>query len=111
MATEFTTPIAKPEEVQGLRNTVELMDCLSQGGFSEIAAVASLALKSLETPEGYRHLDDIIHALGAIRAKADDIRNCINCEAEQVGCSYVDDAVRRRRGAQRVAMHSGVGHA
>ena len=38
-------------EVQKLRNAVEFMDCLSQGGFSEIASIAKLALYHRETVE------------------------------------------------------------
>ena len=88
-------------EVQTLRDTVELMDCLSQSGFSEISSVAKLALSRLETPDGCRHLDDIANALAAIWGKADDIQNCINSQAEEVGCNYVDDAKRRRWDALR----------
>mgnify|MGYP000004573891 CR=1 FL=1 len=88
-------------EVQKLRNAVELMDCLSQSGFSEISSIAKLALYHLETSDGYRHLDNIVNALKAIWGKADDIQNCTNSEAEQVGCNYVDDAQRRRWDAQR----------
>jgi hypothetical protein len=88
-------------EVQKLRNAVEFMDCLSQSGFSEISSIAKLALSRLETPDGYRHLDNIVNALKAIWGKADDIQNCTNSEAEQVGCNYVDDAQRRRWDAQR----------
>lgn len=36
-------------EVQKLRNAVEFMDCLSQGGLSEISSIAKLALSRLET--------------------------------------------------------------
>lgn len=96
--TESTT-----SEVQKLRNAIELMDSLSQSGFSEIAAIAKLALKSLETPDGYRHLDNIVHALKAIWGKADDIQNCINGEAEEVGCNYIDEDERRRMAAHHTA--------
>lgn len=96
-------------EVQKLRNAVEFMDCLSQGGFSEIASIAKLALSSLETPDGYRHLDNIANALKAIWGKADNIQNCINSEAEQVGCNYTDDDQRRRWDALRQAREAGVG--
>jgi len=95
-------------EVQKLRNAVEFMDCLSQDGFSEIASIARIALSSLETPNGYRNLDNIANALKAILGKADDIQNCINGEAEQVGCNYTDDARRRRWDALRQAREAGV---
>ena len=83
-ALQYTVP-----EVQNLRNAVELMDCLSQSGFSEISSIAKLALYHLETSDGYRHLDNII-----------------NSEAEQVGCNYVDDAQRRRWDVQRDAQRA-----
>lgn len=98
-------------EVQKLRNTVEFIDCLSQGGFSEIASIAKLALSSLETPDGYRHLDNIANALKAIWGKADDTQNCIGREAEQVGCDYTDDDQLRRWAAFRQAREAGVAEA
>lgn len=91
------------DELQELRNAVSLIDCLSQGGFSQISSIAKLALSRLETPGGYQHIDDIANALESIWVKADDIQNCINCEAEQVGCNYIDEAERRRWNAQRLA--------
>ncbi|MFT3905608.1 MAG: hypothetical protein QM718_04815 [Steroidobacteraceae bacterium] len=94
-------------EVQKLRNAVEFMDCLSQDGFSEIESIANLALAYLETPAGYRHLDNIAHALLAIRNKASETENCINCEAEKVGCNHTDDAERRRMVAQYQALKAG----
>lgn len=45
------SPVA-PEVIQGLRDAVNTMDSLSQNGFSEIAAIAKLALRSLESPDG-----------------------------------------------------------
>lgn len=87
-------------EVLKLRNAVEFMDCLSQGALSGIATIAKLALCRLESPDGYRCLDDIAHALEAIWEKATEVRDCINSEAEQVGCEYVNVAQRRRWSAQ-----------
>jgi hypothetical protein len=49
-----------------LRETIKLMDCLAQSGFSEISSIAKLALSYLETPDGYRHIDNIANALVAI---------------------------------------------
>jgi hypothetical protein len=106
----LTKQEAKPqpatEELKKLRCTVQNMDSLSQGGFSEISSIAKLALSSLETPDGYRHLDDIANALAAIWGKAQDIQNCINGEAGEVGCSYADDAQRRRWDAESQARQS-----
>ncbi|WP_342616963.1 hypothetical protein [Rhodoferax sp. GW822-FHT02A01] len=102
-------PLTTPEEIQKLHATVNLMDCLSQGGFSEISSIAKLALISLETPEGHRHLDNVVRALESIWGKADEIQNSINWEAEQVGCNYVDEAERRRQDARRMARAQEVG--
>jgi hypothetical protein len=90
-------------DTQKLREAIESMDAMSQSGFSEIAAFAGLALSRLETPEGWLNLEDIAYALQAIRSKAQDIENCINWEAEQVGCNYKDAAMCRRLDARRSA--------
>jgi hypothetical protein len=83
-------------EIKTLRETVMTMDTLSQDGFSVIALIARLALSRMETPQGCSNQEYLAEALSAIRNKADDIMNCINGEAENVGCNYVDDAARRR---------------
>ncbi len=88
-------------DVRALRNAVRNIDGLSQAGFSEIAAIARLALVCLGTPDGYRHLGNLAHALSAICGKANDIQNCINCEAEEVGCNYVNPNRRRRADAEQ----------
>ncbi|MDB0569815.1 hypothetical protein LBW59_03380 [Ralstonia solanacearum] len=101
--------LARPEQTQStpavdaknLREAIQNIDALSQDGFSEIAAIAGLALSRLEMPEGLLHLEDVAYALQAIRGKAQDIKNCINGEAESVGCNYTDAAVQRRFDARR----------
>jgi hypothetical protein len=92
-------------EVQKLCATIINMDALSQEGFSEIASIASLALLGLEAPGGRRHIDDVINALKAIRGKAYDIKDCIDNEAENVGCKYVDKVYCRRLIAELEAQH------
>lgn len=91
---------APTTEVEDLQETILTIDCLAQGGFSEIASIARLALSRLETQDGYRHLDDIANALSAIWGRADDTKNCINSEAGEVGCAFVDEARSRRMAAQ-----------
>ncbi len=98
--TNPTKPTAAVTAQHDFCSTINFMDCLSQGGFSEISSIAKLALSRLETPDGYQHLDDIANALAAIWGTAERIQNCINSEAELVGCNYVDDAQRRRWDAQ-----------
>lgn len=100
-STETTTTAAKVDE---LRAAIDLLDNLSQEGLSEITAIAKLALLSLESPDSYRHLDNIAHALKAIWSKANDTQDSINGEAERVGCNHVDKAERRRWEARRIAL-------
>lgn len=100
MATQTTTT-TEADQIQKLRNTVNLVDCLAQGGFSQISAIARLALAQLEHPDGYRHPELIAEALNAIWYKAEEVENCINSQAEMVGCNYVDEAQRRRWAAAK----------
>ncbi|HEY9208973.1 MAG TPA: hypothetical protein VIP31_08065 [Acidovorax sp.] len=86
-----------------LRIAIHDMDCMSQGGFSSIAAIAKLALAALENPQTCGDIDSIAAALESIRCTAKDIENCINATAEGVGCHYVDAAQRRRWDAMRKA--------
>lgn len=94
-------------DIEKLRAAVTDMDCLSQGGFSEIAAIAKLALASLEHPDGYLHSENIAHALRAIWVKADEVENCINYNAEEVGCNYRDPSTARRYAARAAAREMG----
>lgn len=95
---------AKSNDVKLLQGAVHFMDALAQEGFSEISAIAKLALAALETPDGYRDTETIARALRAIWYKADDIENCINHQAEEVGCNYRDPNAERRYAAHRAAL-------
>lgn len=84
-----------------LRISVADIDALAQSGFSRISAVAKMALACLESPTHARDLDVLAEAFIMIDAVAQDIQNCINTEAENVGCNYVDKAKMRRWDAAR----------
>ena len=103
--THQTQPADCPQhtliEPQRLAGTIEFIDCLAEEGLSEISSIARLALLSLETPSGYRNLNDIANALISIWSKADLTRDHIKSEAEQLGCEHSDDAKQRRLNAQR----------
>ena len=102
---------------EDLRTAIEEMDGLAQGGFTEIAAMAKLALLAMEQPNAYTNggMDHVATMLSAIWGKALDIENCINSTAENVGCNCVDQAQRRRWNAQRrakdAANSGGLSHA
>lgn len=86
-----------------LREAITEIDSMSQGAFSEIAALAKLALASLETPAAYDDPEGMVYVLSAIREKAKATENLINCAAEDVGCNYKDEAMYRRWAAQSKA--------
>jgi len=90
-------------EIKKLRDTVQLIDCLSQAAFSEIALIAKLALSRLETPEGHLHFEDIAAALTAIWGRARDTEGSINYSAECVQCNHIDERRARRDQAQQAA--------
>ena len=79
-----------------LRSAISDMDCMSQSGFSSIAAITKLALAALENPMTCNDIDSIAAALESIRSTAMDVENCIDATAEGVGCHYVVAAQRRR---------------
>ena len=76
------------EEIKRLRLAITDIDSLSQSGFSDISAIAKMALLWLEHPDKAKHTDVISQALKLIWYRADDSENSINCEAEQVGCNW-----------------------
>lgn len=100
---QVTNESEKVTDPRQLHAAITDIDCLSQGGFSEISAIAKLTLAALETPDGYHFSENVALALRAIWGKADDIENCINCRAEEVGCNYQDPARERRFAAHREA--------
>lgn len=75
-----------------LCSAVETMDMFAHDAFEEISALVTLVLIALETPSGYKNIESIARALMAIKGKAQDIQNIINCEAGNVNCAYVDEA-------------------
>jgi len=86
----MTNRTNRNNDIDALRETISLIDCIAQKGLSEISAIAELALTALETTKPYRNPEIIAQALITILNKSDDIDNCINCEAEAVGLNYKD---------------------
>lgn len=83
------------EDYKELQDTIQTMDALSQEGFDQIIAISNLILKSLELPRN--DLEDIAHAIKAIKHKSQMIMDCINGEAENVGCQHSDHESMQRR--------------
>ena len=86
-----------------LKVTVTTIDNLSQDGLSEISALAGMALKLMETEAAYLWPESIAQVLNAIKGRSEDLENLIGCEAERVGCNYIDEALARRREARFAA--------
>jgi len=94
--------MSKQPSIDALQNAVKTIDSFSQQGFSEIGAIARLALAALESPTiSPRTPDDVAKALRAIWGISDDIENCINSEAEYVECSHTDESTERRYRARQ----------
>lgn len=86
---------SKIEQIEKLQQAITNMDSLSQDGFSEIAAIARITIKALEGGACVRPIEDVIKILDIIWAKANDIENCINGEAEDVGCHYMSETTKQ----------------
>lgn len=72
-----------------LKDAVTAIDSLAQCGFSRIASIAKIAIFALESPQqNLQTPENIRNTLSVIADMADDIGNCINAEAETVGCNY-----------------------
>lgn len=92
----------KETNLTTLQTTITDMDAFSQSGFSQIAAIAKLMMRNLEVSGGHVEIMEFITLLNSIWEKAEDSKNYINCEAENVGCNYVDDVERKRS----IAIHA-----
>ena len=90
--------------VDGIGEAVRMMDELSHDGFGRIKGLALLALLSLETPEGHRSVEGLAAALETICTIAEDTKNCINCEAGDVGFGHDAQGWKRRADARRAHL-------
>nr|GAT44058.1 predicted protein [Mycena chlorophos] len=100
-ASKRTGNLVKSTDASALQAAIETMDSLSQCGFGQIEAICGLALSALENPETATDIDRIGTALEAIQNIADDIKNSVNCQAEDVGCHWINVPWRRRADARR----------
>jgi len=84
-----------------LGETIRLLDCFAQDGFSKISAIAKLARRSLENPEGHQQIGDVFSALEVIAHTADEYENTIGYEAESAGFNYNKESLRNFQMAAR----------
>jgi hypothetical protein len=86
-----------------LGEAIEQIDGLAQEAFSQIAAVAKLALVSMETPSQV-NIETLATALSLIWGKAVDTEAAISCAANSVGFGHKDAAFVRRHAARNGAQ-------
>lgn len=94
------------QDIEELQSVITQIDSYSQESFSEIATLARLTIKAIESGTCVNPLDDTLNVLRMIWGKADDIRNLINCEAEGVGCNYISETTKQKiKEALEVSSH------
>ncbi|MCM1128972.1 MAG: hypothetical protein NC211_03705 [Alistipes senegalensis] len=96
-------PKSTAVSIETLQGTIETIDCFASDALPEIVSIAKLALAYMETPAASRYPENIANALSAIWGKAEMLQNDINYAAEEVGCNYVNKAMRRRYAALNAA--------
>ncbi|MDI9803991.1 hypothetical protein [Citrobacter koseri] len=79
-------------DLNKLRAAVTDMDSLSQTAFNQIAAISTLLLCWLKTPQGQANTGITAEALNCITYLAQSTRENIEQEADDVGCAYDDDS-------------------
>lgn len=89
--------------VDDLQSRIRSIDEVSQGGLSQIGALAKVALNALETEAGSIDFESMARVLTCIIEKAHETENSINGMAEDAGCNYVDAAYGRRIDARAAA--------
>lgn len=89
---------ALQSEVRSLKSKIQTLDAISQEGFGGISAIALLARRSFETPDGASGcgMETLAQALTSICDTADRSMDSINAEAEEVDAAWVDPAFMRR---------------
>lgn len=97
---------AKSTDIKSLQAAVLDMDRVAREGLSEIAAIAKLALSAMESPTNHPSQETFAKIFSAIWSKAENIENCIYCEAESVGCASADESSLRRLDAYLASQKS-----
>ena len=89
----MTTPPPNQDTITRLQRAVNNIDSASQQGLSQIASIASLAIHHIERgTESATQMEHLANALRVIQDKALEVENCINSEAERVGCHDEEDS-------------------
>lgn len=103
---QANTPVQEPlcapakldSDLHKCHEAINSIDCMSQTQLGQISALCTAMLRAMETPGFWRHPLNVAEMLGLIKYTADDLMNCVNCVAENVGCNFVDDINRAAEG-------------
>lgn len=94
------------DRIHVLENAVINIHGLATDGLSQVEAIAKLALLALQTPDAYRHPENLAIALEAIWGIAQTNNACVDSEAESADCKVSDKAGNLRWAACRVAREA-----
>ncbi len=86
--------------IEALRETLLLVDSVSQDTFSRIKSLCKVALLAMEQHGRPLDMEDLAQVLRQIEQASDEAENCINAETETVGCNHEDKNFHRRMDAR-----------
>lgn len=97
-------------QVTKLENSVENMYEFSRSGFERIEAITKLALKAMENPSTYNHVDNLGMVFETIWGIAESARMCVETEAAHAGVTEpnMHEEAQTRRFMASVAAKQGV---
>ncbi len=88
-----TTIASLKKRVQRLESSVTDIDAISQEGLTEITALCRMTQFVLEmTGDKKGIVKDLYQVLNIIKTKAGELENCINSQAELLGCNWIEGA-------------------
>jgi hypothetical protein len=80
------------DELHKLQETINGIDCLCHTQLGQIEALTTTMLRAMETPKFWTHPMTLKETLCLIQYLATDLKNYVNCAAEDVGYNYRDEA-------------------
>ena len=91
------------QRITELSNVLRDVDGFAQSAFSEIGAIARLALLAMETPKGHVASETLAQAFSAIWGIAENIGHTIKGAVEDQDCACDDEPQERRATARSIA--------
>lgn len=92
--------------IEELRESLELVDSMSQDAFGRIQALCSLTLLAMQQHGHPVDMEYVAQVLIQIDQAAEEAESCINSAAERVACSHKDLNLIRRSNARHAWRES-----